>query len=492
VIRPPLTAALLLAALVQPLAPQVIRGRLTTPGGEPVGGALVALLHEGGAPGRVAVSDSAGSFRIETGDTGSFALRIERIGFADLVTESFRLAADAVHAPTLVVPADARGLGNVRASNVPCVAGSTAGTAAALWQHAAKALRISAHAEEAGIPPVQGVRYVRLLDGSGSIHEGVVEQEPFARYAWPYPAVPIAALSGANFSARDSTDALVYLLPSPPVLLSSAFLQGHCLDRVIVRRNQQQRVGLGFRPAGGSSAPGLEGVLWLDRATAALTDVEFAYRNQNPELPRGAHGFIAFHRGPSGVPQVSRWWLRMPHKFQTIFRGGTSELNTSVVESGAIAFDAAGRPLSDPDGVYALLGGMFVFDPIEVQARRALEVMSEGAITRIRPEELIGAPATDAADVVRTLRPTWLARAQAWKLTEEGGGGDCVVYLDRMRVSRETGGLSDSTSTSCRDALAQIPAAWIASIEYVPPIEAAAIYGLGHGYGVIVIRSRRQ
>jgi hypothetical protein len=391
-----------------------------------------------------------------------------------------------------VVTSERLGLGSVRGGTVPCVAGTTAGAAAALWQHASKALRISAHAEEAGVPPVQGVRYVRLLDSSGDIHEGVVEQEPFARYAWPYPPPPVAALSGTDFTARDSTDALVYLLPSPTVLLASAFLAGHCLDRVIVRRNQQQRVGLAFRPAGGSRAPGLAGVLWMDRESTALTDLEFEYRNQNPELPRGAHGIIAFHRGTSGVPQVSRWWLRMPHKFQTVYRGGTSELNTSVVESGAIAFNAAGRPLADPDGVSALLSGLIVFDPIEVQARRALEVMSEGAISRIRPEELIGAPATDAAEIVRNLRPTWLVRAQAWKLSEEGGGGDCVVYLDRMRVSRETGGLSDSTTTSCRDALAQIPASWIASIEYVPPIEAAAIYGLGHGYGVIVIRSRRQ
>jgi len=491
VIRVPIAAFLLLAALTQPLTSQAVRGRLASPGGGAVTGALVVLVPQSGAAQRATVSDGSGSFSIETGDTGSFALRIERPGFAAFQSAAFRLGPGAPQDLVMEVQSARLSLEGVRAASAQCVAGAGQGAPAELWEHAVKALRIIALAEEAGVLDVKGVRYIRLLDNSGTIQQGVIDQEPFAGVVMPYPTPPDQLLPATGFAGKDATGALVYHVPSPAILSSDAFLAGHCLYRVIAPRDQPQQVGLGFRPLPRTSAVGIEGILWLDRSTALPQSIEYEYRDPSGTLARGARGLFGFHRGPDGILQVSRWWLRMPRVFETVFRGGGAERNRNVVESGAMALDADDRPLEDPDGVYALLSALFRFDPIEVQAKRALAVMSEGAMARIGAEELLGAPPTDAGAIVSLLRPGWLARAQGWKLSEEGGGGDCVVYLDRMRWSRELAPDSAGTS-SCRAALSDIPASWVASIEFVPPIEAAAIYGLGHGYGVIVVRSRRQ
>ena len=157
----------------------------------------------------------------------------------------------------------------------------------------------------------------------------------------------------------------------------------------------------------------------------------------------------------------------------------------AVLRRVTVAFDEREIP-------FALIGGMFTLGPIVVEAERSQRLMSEGALKQIRLEEIRGAPPTDAWDIVSTLRPGWLARAESPALTDGASGGELVVYLDRMRLSTLNGDPGSSSYIGAPAALAQIPASWIASIEYIPPIEAAAIYGQGHGYGVVVIRSRRQ
>jgi hypothetical protein len=482
---------LLLAVLVQTLPAQGVKGRLTSPAGEPLAGALVTLVHENGTAHRVTVSDPGGEFTFAAGDSGRFMVRVERPGFLTFSSRVFELAPGGTQPVTLTVDAERRTLEGVRSSSSACQPGTASGAAADLWQQASRGLVIMALAEEAGLLDFQGVRYLRLLDRAGGVQYGVLEQEAFAGRSVPYPTPPPPGLPLTGFTSTDHAGAISYHVPSPQVLLSPSFLAGHCIHRVVAERGRRGEVGLGFRPVPRAGVVGIEGVLWLDRGSSQLRSVEWEYRDPDGVITRGARGLIGFQPGSTGLLQVSRWWLRVPRLFETSYLGGDRARTTSTLESGGFVLGGNLQPLDDPDGVFALLTGSFTLDPISVEAERAQRIMTEGALKQIRLDELPGAPPTDALDIVSSLRPNWLARAQAWHLTEEGqgGGGDCVVYLDRMRWSSLQG---DSTGISCRDALSQIPASWIASIEYVPPIEGAAIYGIGHGYGVIVIRSRRR
>lgn len=75
-------------------------------------------------------------------------------------------------------------------------------------------------------------------------------------------------------------------------------------------------------------------------------------------------------------------------------------------------------------------------------------------------------------DLVQTLRPQWL-RTQGPD-TFQAEQGQVQVHMDGNRM----GGV---------DVLKTLAAAGVTSIQWVPPIEAAARYGLDHSHGAIVI-----
>jgi hypothetical protein len=104
------------------------------------------------------------------------------------------------------------------------------------------------------------------------------------------------------------------------VLLSDAFAVGHCFRAVAPSADSGRLaawIGIAFapvRPRAGVAE--VEGVLWLDRATAELR--EFAYRYVSlPDDARlaeraGAGGRVEFLRLPNGGWIVDRWSIRLP------------------------------------------------------------------------------------------------------------------------------------------------------------------------------------
>jgi hypothetical protein len=87
---------------------------------------------------------------------------------------------------------------------------------------------------------------------------------------------------------------------------------------------------------------------------------------------------------------------------------------------------------------------------------------------QITAEELDRVQFTNAHDLVETLRPTWLVDR----------GGPLMVYVDEVRM----GG---------RESLRQIPAANVAEVRYLTPIQASARFGRGHEGGAILVTTRR-
>lgn len=89
----------------------------------------------------------------------------------------------------------------------------------------------------------------------------------------------------------------------------------------------------------------------------------------------------------------------------------------------------------------------------------------------ITAEEIRAASATNAYDLVRALRPTWLIKRGPQSVSQES---DIMVYLDRTRLGEAP-------------ALREIPAAQLSFLEFLDPAAANFRFGAGHPYGAIVL-----
>ncbi len=96
---------------------------------------------------------------------------------------------------------------------------------------------------------------------------------------------------------------------------------------------------------------------------------------------------------------------------------------------------------------------------------------SSRARNYITQEEIRGAASTTALDAVRALRPAWLVKRGPQSISYEA---DIVVYLGRARM----GGV---------EALREIAAGTITSLEFLDAAAANYRFGAGHPYGAIIV-----
>lgn len=92
----------------------------------------------------------------------------------------------------------------------------------------------------------------------------------------------------------------------------------------------------------------------------------------------------------------------------------------------------------------------------------------------ITQDEIRGAASTTALDAVRALRPAWLVKRGPQSVSYEA---DIVVYLGRARM----GGVQ---------ALSEIAAGTVTSLEFLDPAAANYRFGAGHPYGAIIVSTR--
>lgn len=118
-----------------------------------------------------------------------------------------------------------------------------------------------------------------------------------------------------------------------------------------------------------------------------------------------------------------------------------------------------------------------------VLALATIGCTSGGHRTGVRDRNLITADeitrvnANTAYEAVERLRPAFLTTRGANSI-QDPTPPTPVVYLDGLRYGPTA-------------SLNSIPAMGIASIQYLPPIEAGMRYGLGHEGGAILIVSKR-
>lgn len=312
-------AAVFLAALLAPAsgAGQEVRGRLVAGGsGEPVSGAFVVLEDGAGGRADAALSADDGAFRVEASRPGTYRLSAERIGFRTWRSSPFRLERGETLSRAYEIS-----VRPVRLTDLRVEAGRSCGTdleaataAHRLWEEARKALEVAAWTRTQGLYAFDTRETTRELDPeTGQVLRADVEHRRGVT-ARPYTSRPAEEFAREGYVQRAGPGRWQYLGPDAEAFLSEEFRETHCFSVVGGEgRSRPGQAGLAFEPAPGRELPEISGVLWVDRESGELRELEFDYVNLPSELPGGEWGgTVEFARLEEGAWIVRRWEIRLP------------------------------------------------------------------------------------------------------------------------------------------------------------------------------------
>jgi len=308
---------------------------------DPVRGALVLLKD---STRRTVARDATGGdgrFRIVAPAPGTYSLHILRIGYSPYDVAPWRVG-DRGDTLTIRIPAAPMLLAGITVSAADrCrqhpVEGSLAAT---LWAEAQKAVDLTVLTMQRRTYRFQTAGYESTEDTA--LHETArQETETLGVSDWPFESAPAETLATYGF-VRDG----VYFGPDLGVLFSPSFLSLHCLRAEGSGPGRDSTlVGVAFEPVRDRQVSDIAGVLWVDRATSELRDLEFRYTGLRLRAPR-AGGRIDFRRLPSGAWVIQSWRLRAPMALlhgtaDTVGVAGYRERGAAVT----LVLTADGRPL---------------------------------------------------------------------------------------------------------------------------------------------------
>lgn len=308
------TIALVLIAAAR-LSAQTVGGTVVeTATGEPIQGAVVALVDSLGRRREAVLSDPQGRYSLHVPAPGTYRVRAERVGYAAASSPSLALDSGEPRTQQLFMSRVLVTLDAVVARGVPraCTIRPENGEQAArVWDEARKALDATHLGGRAGAYEFR-VRLFRrtlalprltIVDSSSSIQSGYSRQ-PFA--------TPVERLVTHGYMEVEG-DSIVFRAPDAPTLLSDAFLDHHCFSLVRGRGTEAGMVGLAFAPLRGRRLPDVQGTLWLDGRTGHLRYLEYTYtRLPFASFDTRLGGRVDFVQLPEGGWIVSRWRIRMP------------------------------------------------------------------------------------------------------------------------------------------------------------------------------------
>lgn len=348
-----------LALVTRAVSAQTIAGRVVGKSdGAPVVGAIVTLLDSVGRPMTTKLAEDGGSFDFPAPSAGSYAIRVERVGFGATTTPSFlvrqgekidipiAIASEGVSLKAVKVSADRR-----------CVVRPQEGFATAqLWNEARKALnatqltQMAQAAARARRDPhrfaVRWRKFDRELEPTRLVTRAEEQVELEGETVTPFVSADPEQLARAGYAEGDIMKGSTLFAPDAAVLLSDRFLDTHCFRiRAPEKGRRDDLIGLAFEPLrltpDDRRRVEVGGVLWLDRASAELRFMEYGYVNLpfDADADR-AGGRLEFRPLPDGRWIVWRWYIRTPRieRRQVAFSAGPNDWQMTIVavrEQGA-------------------------------------------------------------------------------------------------------------------------------------------------------------
>ena len=311
-------ALLALCLCASPLAAQRIRGQVFLPDSATAArGIIVVASDEKGRPLVSALTSERGDFELLLPAAGHADLRALRIGFRPTLVPAVTLGPGETRTVRIVLNGEAVSLAavTVRGKSV-CRAQQDSGQLVAkLWEEARKALVTTQLSSSAGRLRARWVVYDST--GPGSTAKAMTAGTSRTKAAYsdhPFVSIPSDSLAHAGYVQRESDGSFTYFAPDATVLLSDSFAELHCFNLEPPAADHREWVGVGFRPARERAGiTDINGTLWLDRASAELRLLDFAYSPQPQEYDAAHVGAtLEFLRLAAGNWLVNRWVIRMP------------------------------------------------------------------------------------------------------------------------------------------------------------------------------------
>lgn len=317
--------AMLCAALVALVATgaqaQRVTGRVTLPTGDvPPARVLVEVNDERGRVAARGLTDDRGRFDIALDTAGRYNVRALRIGYLPAETGELMVGARATVTANIVLRSPAVVLRSIQVvEEAACAADwKGAGSTATLWEEARKALASAQVAANQDQLRVLAREVHALASPTGEILDTTLTaiwRE--ASTVRPFESVSERTLLMDGYVTAGEHGETIYRAPDFDVLLSPAFVTTHCLRVVSGAGDSTTRIGLAFEPTLQRSRTDIAGVMWLDRETAQLREVDFRFTGSETldDAPYQG-GRVRFGVLPSGHWVVTDWQLRMPRPLE--------------------------------------------------------------------------------------------------------------------------------------------------------------------------------
>ena len=349
---------LVLAALRPPAAVgQHVIGRVLEEGSDaPVSAAFVVLLDDEDRRLAGALTDPTGAFRLRAPHPGRYRIRVDRIGYVSTTTLVFSVTRDGGGPLTIRVSGDALVLEPIEVeAGRRCVLRPEEGQATyTLWGEARKALEIAdwVGAEERFV--FDALRFNRFIGAREMVVDTETVEGIRITGREPFLSQSGVRLISEGFIQGWAADRRFYG-PDAALLLSDAFLDAYCFRSV--PGPTPATLGLAFEPVSDDGPPGIEGILWLDRATGELKSLDFRYANAELPLrvdPDRYGGMLRFHRVPGGAWIISHWKIRAPVLYRNarrIWIEGFTETEAEVfavhgADGSSVEFERVGAFLT--------------------------------------------------------------------------------------------------------------------------------------------------
>ncbi|MGE0160280.1 MAG: carboxypeptidase-like regulatory domain-containing protein [Gemmatimonadales bacterium] len=279
----------------------------------PLAGAIAHLVDDAGAIVASVLTDAQGRALFTAMPSARVRARAEMIGMSTRETAPFDVSA---RAPTVTElrlearPVDLAAI-DVSAARRACSPrpAEEGRELAVVWDEARKALTAAALTERQGLHRYETMTFQRDVLADGTTSRTETRQQATRRV--PFETLAPADLVAGGFVRRVLTE-VVYHAPDANVLLSAEFTDAHCF-RLVAGPPGVEIVGIGFEPLERRrDVVDIAGTLWLDRGTAELRWLDYAYVNLDLPVRAEAGGRVTFQRTPSGRWIVPDWWIDMP------------------------------------------------------------------------------------------------------------------------------------------------------------------------------------